>query len=356
MAVLIQEKALSEETVPVSIRTDPNRHLTALGPKIEMSPGLFGMRLPLPFALDHVNVWLLRDDDGWTLIDTGIANDDTKAFWSHFISGSLDGRPIKRLIATHFHPDHMGLAGWLCEQTGAEFLATRTEWLTARALAHDQSDAFVEAGRRFDHRAGLDSELVAARAKRGNLYRTRALAPPSTYARVEEGDVIPIDGESWRVLIGRGHAPEMIGLYNPEREILIAADQILQKISPNISVWPTEPNGDPLADYMQSLRPFRDLPETTLVLPSHGQPFYGLQARIDQLIDHHRDRLDRAVSASGDGRTAAEIMPALFDRELDAHQLGFALGEAIAHLNHLVANGRLVRTTDTEGIDRYSAS
>lgn len=337
------------------IRTDADRHLTALGPRVEMSPGIFGMRLPLPFALDHVNVWLLQDQDGWTLIDTGIADDSTKTFWNELLKDGLEGRPVRRLIATHFHPDHMGLAGWLCEKTGAGFWSTRTEWLTAKAMSFDQSSAFVEAGRRFDHRAGLDSELISARAKRGNLYRTRAMAPPSGYIRVKEGDDIMIDGEPWRVLIGRGHAPEMIGLYSQERRVLIAADQVLQKISPNISVWPAEPEADPLADYIESLAAFRGLPETTLVLPSHGQPFFGLQARIDQLIDHHRDRLDRAMKAAGDGQTAAQIMPALFDRELDAHQLGFALGEAIAHLNHLVFKGELARITDADGVDRYSA-
>jgi len=320
---------------------------------VEMSPGIFGLRLPLPFALDHVNLWLLKDGAGWTLIDTGIDDEPTRGFWCEQLETGLHDRPIDRLIATHFHPDHMGLAGWLVEQTGAAFWATRTEWLLSRALVHDVSEAYVEAGRLYDLRAGLDDERITARARRGNLYRTRASAPPSALNRVKEGDDLVIDGESWRVLIGRGHAPEMITLYSAERGILIAADQVLQKISPNISVWPAEPFSDPLNDYIESLEPYRDLPETTLVLPSHGQPFHGLHARIDQLIGHHQERLDRAVEAAGDGRTAVEIMPALFDRELDAHQLGFALGEAIAHLNHLVFKGLLTREADADGVYRY---
>lgn len=343
-----------DESVSASIRTISDLHLTASGPMVTMSTGLMGMRLPLPFALDHVNIWLLRDDDGWTLIDTGIDDAPTRNFWTEKLEGGLEGRPLQRLIGTHFHPDHMGLAGWLCSQTGASFLATRTEWLTARALVHDVSDEFVDVGRRFDHAAGLDLERIDKRAQRGNLYRTRAGAPPASYNRVSEGDDLLINGETWRVMIGRGHAPEMMCLYNAEREILIAADQVLQKISPNISVWPAEPDADPLNDYIQSLKVFRELPETTLVLPSHGQPFQGLHARVDQLIDHHRERLDRAIDAAGDGRSAVEIMPALFERELDAHQLGFALGEALAHLNHLVGKGLIIREKDAEGVNRYS--
>ncbi|MEM8948872.1 MAG: MBL fold metallo-hydrolase [Pseudomonadota bacterium] len=345
---------MSDKSISASIATIPDLHLDALGPMVTMSSGLNGMRLPLPFALDHVNIWLLRDGDGWTLIDTGIDDGPTRTYWEERLNAILADLPLKRLIATHFHPDHMGLAGWLCARTGAEFWTTRTEWLTARALFHDVSDDFVDAGRRFDHAAGLDPKRIDKRAQRGNLYRTRAGAPPASYHRVHEGDDILIDGEAWRVMIGRGHAPEMMCLFNAAREILIAADQVLQKISPNISVWPAEADADPLNEYLQSLETFRALPETTLVLPSHGQPFHGLHGRIDQLIDHHLDRLDRAVEAAGTGRSAVNIMPALFERELDAHQLGFALGEALAHLNHLVFKGRLVRHTEASGVNLYS--
>ena len=345
---------MSDTVESKTIRTIGDLHLADYEPPKVMSEGVFGLRLPLPFALDHVNLWLMRDAGDWTLIDTGIDNEPTRKFWSEQLENGIDQRPIERLVATHFHPDHMGLAGWLVERTGADFLATRTEWLLARALSHDTSEAFVETGRRFDHRAGLDSELVEERARRGNLYRTRVCAPPSHMSRLKEGDEISIAGSPWRVLIGRGHAPEMISFYCRERGLLISADQILQRISPNISVWPAEPDADPLNDYIESLGAFRDLPETTLVLPSHGQPFEGLHARIDQLIDHHQDRLDRAIDAAGDGRTAVDIMPALFDRELDAHQLGFALGEALAHLNYLVNQGSLDRSLEADGVYRYA--
>ena len=346
---------LSKDAEESAIKTVDALRLKVGDELRQISDGLFGLRLALPFALDHVNIWLLRDGQSWTLIDTGLANEATKDVWSGVLDGGLDGHPISRLIATHFHPDHMGLAGWLCERTGAAFWATRTEWLTARSLALDDSPGFVEAGRRFDRLAGLDDQQIAERAARGNLYRTRGLAPPAAYVRVKEGDEIEINGERWQVLIGRGHAPEMVCLYSKERELLLAADQVLQRISPNIGVWPGEPDADPLADFLECLESFRRLPETTLVLPSHGQAFHGLHARLDQLVGHHRQRLAKAEERAGKGRTAVEIMPSLFDRELDTHQLGFALGEALAHLNFLVKRGRLKRSIDDAGCYRYAS-
>lgn len=346
---------MSENATKQAIKTVDGLGLKVGDELRQMSDGLFGLRLALPFALDHVNIWFLRDGPSWTLIDTGIANEATKTIWSGLLEGGLNGRKIDRLIATHFHPDHMGLAGWLCQQTGAEFWASRIEWLTARALAHDDGSGFVEAGSHFDRLAGLSEEQIAERAARGNVYRQRAVAPPASYKRVQEGDLIEIDGQSWQVLIGRGHAPEMICLYSAERDLLLAADQVLQKISPNIGVWPGEPEANPLADFIESLESFRVLPETALVLPSHGQAFYGLHARIDELLDHHRQRLDRAEEEAGRGKTAVEIMPSLFNRELDKHQLGFALGEALAHLNFLVTQGRLKRDLDEAGRYLYSS-
>ena len=180
---------MSEVSDSASIRIEDDLRLATDEPMIEISSGLFGLRRPLPFALDHVNIWLLRDGGGWTLIDTGIANDPTRAFWANQLENHLHDRPLERLIATHFHPDHMGLAGWICEQVGATVWSTRTEWLTAQALAHNTSNAFVEAGRRFDTQAGLDAERIAERARRGNLYRTRAEAPPASYTRVEEATI-----------------------------------------------------------------------------------------------------------------------------------------------------------------------
>jgi glyoxylase-like metal-dependent hydrolase (beta-lactamase superfamily II) len=316
-------------------------------------PGLYGVRFALPFALDHVNVWLVGERDGWTVIDTGLGDEGTRARWRELRRGLLAGRPITRILATHYHPDHMGLAGWLCTETGAELLTSRTEWLTARLLAQDTSEEWVAAGRRFDRRAGLEDQLIEERAARGNLYRRRVVPPPPSFRRLRHGDRLRFADAEWRVIVGRGHAPEMLCLFSPEHNVLIAGDQVLPRISPNVSVWPSEPEADPLAEFLSSLARFRELPDDCLVLPSHGLPFRGLRERIDELIGHHQERLERALEACVTPVTLAEVMPRLFDRALDVHQLQFALGESLAHLNHLVAQDRIERALDTDGRLRY---
>jgi glyoxylase-like metal-dependent hydrolase (beta-lactamase superfamily II) len=318
-------------------------------------PGLHGVRFALPFALDHVNIWLVEEGDEWTVIDAGLADEPTRERWRELRHGVLADRPITRVIATHYHPDHMGLAGWLCVEAGAELWTSRTEWLMARLLAQETSEEWVAAGRRFDHRAGLDAQLIEERAARGNLYRRRVVPPPASFRRLRHGDRLRLAGSEWEVIVGRGHAPEMLCLFNPEHNVLIAGDQVLPKISPNVSVWPSEPEANPLADFLDSLVPFRALPEDCLVLPSHGLPFRGLHLRIDQLIGHHHERLDRALDVCATPLMLAEVMPRLFDRALDVHQLQFALGESLAHLNYLIEQGQLDRQLDADGRLRYCA-
>lgn len=318
----------------------------------ELAPGLFGVRFALPFALDHVNVWMIADGDGWTLVDAGLADQPTRARWEG-LAGFMAARPVQRVLATHFHPDHIGLAGWWCERTGAELWASRIEWLQARALALDTSEGFVTAGRQYDHRAGLETGQIEERAARGNQYRPRVSVPPATFRNVREGDELALGNTRWQVMIGRGHAPDMLCLYSAEHNLLIAADQVLPRISPNVGVWPGEPEADPLAEFLASLEALRQLPDDCLVLPSHGQPFQGLRARIDQLIDHHQLRLDATLEACRTRATVVDVMPHLFQRQLDRHQLGFAVGETLAHLNLLVGQGKIDRSLDDEGRLRF---
>lgn len=342
-APCIQPKArpLTEQPpAPVRYTMQPIRH----GEPVEVAPGLLWLRLPLPLALNHVNLWLIDEGNGWTLIDAGYGDDRSRAIWQSLLDGFLADKPIRRIIATHFHPDHIGLAGWLAERLDVPVLASRTEWLQARLLALDTSDGYVAAGRAYDEAAGLDPAAIAMRAERGNRYRLVAHPPPASFVRLAASDTIDLGGSDWRILIGEGHSPEMLTFFSPDRNILIAADQVLPRISPVVAVWPPMPDEDPLADFLRSLGQYLELPEDCLVLPSHDAPYEGLHDRVRSLIRHHHERLEETLAAVAEPATLAELMPRLFRRKLDAHQLGFAMGEALSHVNHLLRQGRLVET------------
>lgn len=331
----------------------------APGTTIEVAPGVHWLRMPLPFALDHINLWLLEEAGGWTIVDTGMNLPETQDHWRNLFSGVMQQRPVNRLVVTHFHPDHMGLAGWLTEECGTELWTTRTEWLMARMLCLDVEGAAHATNLEFLKSHGLAERWLAEMRGWGNSYSKRVRMPPAHFNRLCDGDELEMGGRVWRIIVGTGHAPEHACLYCPELEVLISGDQILPKISPNIAVWGSEPDADPLADYLGSLDRFRRLPVATLVLPSHNYPFTGLHTRLDQLAHHHEERLDRLLGAFGDlggtdaALTAADLIPVLFRRELDVHQMSFAMGESVAHLAYLSGTGRLVRETGADGLERY---
>lgn len=319
-----------------------------------VAPGVRWLRMPLPFALDHINLWLLEDDGGWTIVDSGFGRgEETKTLWDQVLAATLDGRPVKRVIVTHFHPDHMGLAGWLCERFGVELWMSQAEWLTAQLVR--QGWAGGDIAKRVQHyrRNGLGADQLEAFMKRGNPYAQNVTPVPVTYRRIMVGDEIAIGDHGWRVIVGQGHAPEHVCLYSPALDVLISGDQVLPKITTNVSVWPDQPDGNPLKLYLDSLAYFQPLPESALVLPSHGLPFYGLHLRLKYLADHHVERLARAAEACAEPRTAAEIIPVLFRRQLDLHQLSFALGEALAHLHYLVGVGQLRREAGPDQVYRF---
>ena len=322
---------------------------------VAFDEGLYWLRVRLPFALDHVNLVLCDDGDGWTLLDTGYGDAGTRAVWVGLLDGLLAGRPVRRVIGTHFHPDHVGLAGWLCASTGAELLMSRTEWLTCRALALDDTDGYVEASERNYRRARLDEEVILRQRERRNSYRKGVSEPPPAYRRVIAEDQLQLAGSTWRVLVGEGHAPEQLTLYCEERKLLLAADQILPKISPVIGVWAAEPDADPLGDFLRSLAQYHALPADCRVFPAHGVPFLGLHERLDQLAHHHDHRLERTLAACTEPATAAAVLRELFTRPLDAHQTGFALAETLAHLNWLVRAGRIERWAEPDGALLYRA-
>jgi glyoxylase-like metal-dependent hydrolase (beta-lactamase superfamily II) len=253
------------------------------------------------------------------------------------------------------HPDHVGLAGWLCERFAAPLLMSRTEWLTARMLTGGDPAEEAAAYRGFYHAAGADPEAIERLAGRGGAYRDAVTPLPTRFLRLADGDELTLGGFDWDVIAAEGHAAEQICLWCEGLGLLIAGDQVLPVISPNVSVWPSEPESDPLGRFIVSLEKFEDLPEETLVLPSHHWPFRGLHGRIEQLLDHHDERLAETLAACLEPSTAAEVTRALFPKALDGHQTMFALGEALAHLNGLIKVGLIRRTTGADGVWRFTA-
>ena len=328
----------------------------APGATIEVAPGVHWLRMPLPFALDHINLWLLADGEGWTIVDTGFGRgDETRNLWLQVFAATLGSRKVRRVIVTHFHPDHIGLAGWLCERFDVPLWCTQAEWLTAHLVIRGWGGGDVE--RRLDHyrKNGFTDDQLDLFRQRGNPFALNVTPVPPAFHRIMEGDEIEIGGRPWRVIVGFGHAPEHACLHQPELGVLISGDQVLPKITTNVSVWPDQPEGDPLKLYLDSLAKFRPLPEETFVLPSHGLPFLGLHLRLDQLAEHHEERFQHTIDSCAEPRSGADIIPILFRRKLDLHQLGFAIGEALAHLNYLVGAGRMERIVGADGIYRFAA-
>ncbi|HEY2993232.1 MAG TPA: MBL fold metallo-hydrolase [Methylomirabilota bacterium] len=314
-----------------------------------VAPGVEWLRMPLPFQLDHINLWLLADGAGWAIVDTGVGLDDVRALWDRVLAG----RRVTRVIVTHFHPDHLGNAAWLTERHGVDLWCTQAEYLIAHVAVQSTGPRHADARLRHYRRHGCDEAALAALAKRGNHYPRLVPTLPEQFHCFREGDALTIGGRRWTVIVGRGHSPEHAALWCEEAGVLISGDQVLPRITTNISVWPDQPWGDPLRLYLESLDRFRDIGAGVLVLPAHGLPFRGLPERLTELRTHHAARLAETLDAITEPRSAAEVVPALFRRELDSHQLGFALGEALAHLHRVEADGRAVRVIGDDGVHRF---
>jgi glyoxylase-like metal-dependent hydrolase (beta-lactamase superfamily II) len=331
----------------------------APGSTIEVAPGIHWLSTPLPFRLKAINLWLLEDGDGWTIVDCGYARDDVRAQWEQVWSGVLRGRPVRRLIVTHFHPDHAGNCAWICARWGLMPWMTQAEWLTANLALQEASSHDIEQRCRFYRAHGLDED-AQANFRSGLIRYASGVQLPGAYRRIGGGERIRIGARTWTVMLGQGHSPEHASLYSEEGAggpLLIAGDQLLPEITTNVSVWPGEPGADALGLFLQSLDRFDDeLDAQTLVLPSHRRPFRGAHARIAQLRRHHSERLDTVLRLAHQAPvTAGGLLAELFARNLDGHQVGFAMGEALAHLNYLVLRGALHAVVEG-GITRYAGA
>ncbi len=342
-----------DQAVPTLIF--PHLQPPAPGELIQIAAGIQWGRLPLPYRLDHVNIYLIANDDGWTVLDTGLGTDACRAAWEAILGGPLAGQSLTSMIVTHFHPDHVGLAGWLADRFGLPLSMPRPEYLYSLALQYAPGDLGADMHRPFYRRHGLSAEVTEAVLSRGHEYLRRTTGVPTTYHRIQHGDSLSIGARTFRVITGGGHALEQAMLYRREERLFFAADQVIARISPNVSVHAMEPDLDALGIYLRSLSGLRDsIAEDVLVLPGHGLPFYGLHTRIAELLEHHAQRCDSIADAcQRQPLSVAELVPHVFQRILDEHQTGFAFGEVLAHVNHMLGQARLTLETGGDGIDRY---
>lgn len=337
--------------------------LPAPGDTVEVAPGVRWIRMSLPFALDHINLWLMRDTldgvEGWTVVDCCIARDEAKAQWEQVFETQLEGLPILRVIVTHMHPDHVGLAQWLCERWQVALWMSATDYYVARNLTSpngmDNAAGGDVAARFFASHGLVDAEAVEKIRSRADYYRNMVPGLPPSYVRLIDGGTVTIGGHAWRCISGYGHSFEHIALYCEALNVLIGGDMMLPRISTNVSVQADEPEANSLRLFLDSIARFRALPVDVLALPSHGKPFTGVHRRVEQLEEHHRDRLAELLAACSErALSAADGVPIMFKRELDLHQLTFAMGETIAHFHLLWHAGQLRRTLGADGIYRFS--
>ncbi|MFK7746744.1 MAG: MBL fold metallo-hydrolase [Roseobacter sp.] len=323
----------------------------AEGEAIEVAPGVLWMRLPLPMKLDHVNVYALDDGDSWTVIDTGFASKRGRKIWETLMQGPLQGRPIRRVVVTHHHPDHVGLAGWLQSDHGAELITSRTAWLFSRMLTLDEQAVPAAETMAFYQSAGMDPDVLQRRRVERPFNFADVVAPmPLGFTRLKQGDVFKMGGRTWDVHTGNGHAPEHLTFWSRDDNLVLAGDQILPSISPNIGVYATEPMADPIGDWLESCERFVPLARGDhLVLGGHKLPFTGLPVRLRQLIDNHHGALARLLAYIDTPKAAGDCFAPLFKRSIGEAEYGLALVEAVAHLSHLFQTGLATRHRRADG-------
>ncbi|MFT6558245.1 MBL fold metallo-hydrolase [Sneathiella sp.] len=341
-------KKQQEITYPLGTRPDD-------GEVLKITEGVFWVRMPIPFkGLDYINLYLLEDDEGWTIVDSGFNSSKIKSLWEEIFDKFLDGKPVTRLICTHFHPDHMGLAGWITERWNIPLTMSFGEWTFGRMLYLEGEEQTPDYVVEFYQQIGFTEPMMKRVKDRGfNMFNKAFHSMPMGFVRLDEGDVLSIGGSEWQVIVGTGHAPEHVCLHNKEKNILISGDQVLPRITPHIGVYPAEPFANPLKKFLDSIIKFRHLPDDLLVLPAHNDVFVGLHNQLDFYESHHQERLDRLKTACQSPKTAIEILPDLFDRELGENDIGLGIAEGLAHCHYLVGTNEFVRTVGQDGVWRY---
>jgi glyoxylase-like metal-dependent hydrolase (beta-lactamase superfamily II) len=320
----------------------------------EVAQDVFWVRMPMPGRLDHINVWLLRDYDGWTIVDTGLNREDIRKWWEQVFDRHLDGKPVTRIISTHMHGDHTGLAGWLAQRWGVELWMSRTDFVMCKLMAADGPSDLPDDALRFYHRAGFSEKRLDEYKSRFGQFGASISPLPAGFHRIKDGEYIDIGGREWRVVVGRGHSPEHVCLYCPELKVIIGGDQILPRITPNVSVNPSEPGANPLKEWLDSCVHLRELlPSNLLVLPAHQDLYYGVEDRLTALIQFHENALNQLYDLCKEPKRSVDVFEAIFKSEITEWTYFMATGESIAHINCALARRMLVTEEDKDGVAWY---
>ncbi len=334
----------------------PHSQIPMPGKTIQIATGVKWLRMPIPASLDHINLYLLEDNDGWFILDTGMGTSATKAQWHQIFAEELGNKPVKAVIVTHMHPDHIGQAGWLCEHWKVPLYMSQCEYECAKLAYAPASDTHIEETHLFYRSFGLTDVEAGKRTDQWTQRLWPIAALPENYTELKAGDSINIGGNQWRILIGRGHSPGHLCLYCESLGLLISGDQILPEITSNVSVYPGVFEQDPLHHWLESLRQFFELPDETLVLPAHNQPFFGLHFRAESILNHHEEACAALEDACHTEKHGQQLLSVLFKRPLNSFETALAIGECSAHLNYLVNKQRLIRQSDEEGTHFYQTN
>ncbi|WP_295872221.1 MBL fold metallo-hydrolase [uncultured Zhongshania sp.] len=332
----------------------PFADLPQKGEWLEVARGVYWLQMSLPMALDHINLYVLEDDKGWWIVDTGINLGDTRERWELLLANQMASKPVLGVICTHMHPDHVGQAGWLCGSLRVPLYMSFREFYCARAFTTLPPGDMSWTAEQYYRRAGVGNDYLESDGAKMRGFGSVVEPLPTAFNCLRDGQILQIGGRDWQIMTGAGHSPEHVSLYCAADKLMLSGDQIIPRITSNVSVMASEPEANPLQDWFDALRRFRrDLDADTLVMPAHNAPFYGVHARLDYLIDHHEGHLSAIEKACVEPKIAIDLFSVLFARKIEMSQLGLALGEAIAHLHYLCAEGRMTRKLDESGVYQY---